>query len=178
MEGMTGTFSVMAEALSRTVVDPELIFTSISNLTAFLFIRFTGAASFLQVMGRDPTYVFHLLFDPGFYVTDYMTYDVMEWPIWQSMGYAPSTFGFFYLLGGTFALVIGICFLIIAIMIIWSTLCRLSLRARPVVLAIFLMYVFVSFADGTWSGVFIQLALLSFVMAFCELLSRYRVGRA
>ena len=175
MEGMTGNFSILEEALSRTVIDPELIFTSISNLIAFMFIRFTGAVSFLQVMGRDPTYVFHRLLEPGFYVTDYMTYDVMEWPIWQSMGYAPSTFGFFYLLGGTFALVIGIFFLICVAMFIWSLLCRLSLRARPVVLAIFLLYFFVTFSDGTWSGVLVQLAGLSLAMIFCELLSRFRI---
>jgi hypothetical protein len=175
---MTGNFSVMQEALSRVVVDPELIFMDIFNIIAFLFIRFSGAVSFLQVIGRDITYVLHRLLEPGFYVSDYMTYVVMEWPHHVAMGYAPSTFGFFYLLGGTFALVTGICFLIIATMFIWSSLCRLSLRTRPVALAIFLMYFFRLFADGTWSGVLSQLPALIFVMALCELLSRYRIGRA
>ena len=72
-----------------------------------MFIRFTGAVTFLQVLGRDYEFIGLNILEPGFRVTNYMTYEVMGWSTEQSMGHAPGTLGYFYLIGGNFSLFWG-----------------------------------------------------------------------
>ena len=168
----------MGQAIAIIGSDLGSLFSSLIDVAAFLLIRFTGAVSFLQIIGRDPDFVFHRLSEPTFSVSEYMTYDVMEWPVEQAMGYAPSTFGYFYLLGGIPALVIGLFVFVISTMFIWSLLCRMRLRVRPVVLAIFLSWGFVNFADGTLDGFVFRLSLTFMAMAVCEMVSRLKSNRS
>jgi len=92
------------------------------------------------------------------------------------MGYAPSTFGYFYLLSGIEALAIGMVILVIGVMVVWSLILSLSLRVRPVLMAIFLSWFFITLVDGNWDGLIFRLFTLFVVIAFCELLSRVRFG--
>jgi len=99
---------------------------------------------------------------------------VMEWPVDQAMGYAPSTFGYLYLLDGLGALALGMIILVVGSMAVWTLLCRLSLRVRPVVMAIFLSWYFVMLADGTWDGLFLKFFMVAVAMIFCECLARVK----
>ncbi len=172
--GFDGVLPAMGQAIAIATSDLGTFFSSLIDVSAFLLIRFTGAVSFLQIIGRDPDFVLHRLLEPNFSVTEYMTYDVMGWEIQNAMGYAPSTFGYFYLLGGIPALVIGLFVFVISTMFIWYLLCRVRLRVRPVVLAIFLSWGFVNFADGALDGFIFRMLLIFMAMAFCETVSRVK----
>ena len=171
-----GTIYALTESINSMVYDLATFFETSVNVIFFLLVRFTGAVSFLQIMARDFDFVLDRLFEPGFDVTEYMTYEVMEWPIEETMGYAPSTFGHFYLIGGGTGLALGIFLFIISVMAFWSLICRLKLRARPVVMAIFLAWFFVNMSDGTWSNFIFRFFLLCLGMILCEVLARIKFG--
>ena len=119
-------FGIFGAISTFLTYESEILFTTLLNAMFFLLVRFTGAVSLLQVIGRDPDFVLYRLLEPGFTVGDYMTYEVMGWPIDQAMGYAPSTFGYFYLLSGIQALAIGMVILVIGVMVVWSLILSLS----------------------------------------------------
>ena len=174
--GGEGIISGMVQAISEVGYDLDTFFGTMIDVSFFLLLRFTGAVSFLQIMGREPEFVLNKLFEPGFSIVDYMTYEVMEWPVDQAMGYAPSTFGYLYLLDGLGALALGMIILVVGSMAVWTLLCRLSLRVRPVVMAIFLSWYFVMLADGTWDGLFLNFFMVAVAMIFCECLARVKFG--
>ncbi len=174
--GGNGAISAVTKAITDVGYDVSTFFETMMNVTFFLLLRFTGSVSFLQVIGKEPERVLDRVFEAGFSVTNYMTYDVMGWPIDKAMGYAPSTFGYLYLLAGLSGVFFGMLVMMVSVMLVWSFLNNLNSFARPVLMAIFLAWFFVNLADGTWDGLVFRLFLLSLVMLFCEFITKIKFG--
>ena len=168
-----GAFSALYQGALRIISSSDLsIIELFFNSLAFLFIRFTGAVTFLQVLGRDYEFIGLNILEPGFRVTNYMTYEVMGWSTEQSMGYAPGTLGYFYLIGGNFSLFWGMFLIGFLTYFLWIRISNIQMLSKIPFMAFILSWYFMALADGSWDNIVFRLLTLIFLAIIVEIFAR------
>lgn len=168
-----GTFAALYEGIVRVMSSSDLsIFELFFNSLAFLFVRFTGAVTFLQVLGRDYEFIGLGILEPGFRVTNYMTYEVMGWSTDQAMGYAPGTLGYFYLIGGNFSLFWGMFLIGFLSYFLWIRLSNIQMLSKVPFMAFLLSWYFMALADGSWDNIGFRILILIFLGIVVEIFAR------
>ena len=168
-----GAFSALYQGALRIISSSDLsIIELFFNSLAFLFIRFTGAVTFLQVLGRDYEFIGLNILEPGFRVTNYMTYEVMGWSNEQSMGYAPGTLGYFYLIGGNFSLFWGMFLIGFLTYFLWIRISNIQMLSKIPFMAFILSWYFMALADGSWDNIVFRLLTLIFLAIIVEIFAR------
>lgn len=173
-----GAFSALYQGVISIMSSSDLsILELFFNSLAFLFLRFTGAVSFLQVLGRDYEFIGLSILEPGFRVTNYMTYEVMGWSAEQAMGYAPSTLGYFYLIGGNFILFWGMFIIGFLTYFLWIRLSNTQMLSKLPFMAFLLSWYFIALADGSWDNIGIRILILIFLGIAVEIFARLSTRR-
>jgi hypothetical protein len=103
----------------------------------------------------------------------YVTMDLLGVPEYVSTSAAVSLVGWFYLVGGTISVVVGILGYLVLVWALWSGLRRLRLRILPVAQAILLVWVYTVTSEGTLDAQFLPLMATLASIVVCEWLVRW-----
>ena len=105
-------------------------------------------------------------------VTGYVTRDLLRVPEYANTAFAVSLPGWFYLVGGTVFMAIGIIGYVALIKGIWNSLKRFRLRTLPAAQALVLMWVYFVTVEGTLDDQWFSLITMVASVMLCEWLVR------
>jgi hypothetical protein len=150
---MVGAPNIMDPLLgSLTKVTTELsIWDLLKDGTGAIIMRVIGIEALIPIIGFDvqPLHAgaWEVLRSAGG-VAGYYTMDVLGYPSDALTSFAPSLVGWFYLLGGTAFVVVGIACFTITALGCWKVLRAMTLTVAPVAQAMFLTILFEAATDG------------------------------
>ncbi|MEK6748712.1 MAG: hypothetical protein AABY83_05845 [Pseudomonadota bacterium] len=82
-------------------------------------------------------------------LADYLTYAVLKFPEGSPQSFAPSFLGWFYLMGGVYAVIMGSVVISVVVTVLWKKLAQLPLFTLPVAQTFFLLLLFAILTEGT-----------------------------
>jgi hypothetical protein len=147
-----------------------------TNGLKFIILRITGVEMLLRYtsLGIKPLGLdaFSVLRSPRG-MAGYITVDILGVPVEAYTSAAVSLPGWFYLVGGTSFMAIGMIIYVLLVGAIWNKIRRLNLRILPVAQALFLLWVYSIAVEGTLDSQVISFIAMAASIFICEWLIRY-----
>jgi hypothetical protein len=160
----------LREAVESLYLGPSTYTEESANSIQGIFFR-TGMISLLPIMGSEPEPLGAGIIETS--PTNFYTNDVLGYSTEHITSSAPSLFGWFYLLGGNIAVVIGVPLLTFIFWYGWRLLTKLKLLSLPVSQAIFLGFILGITIEGTLDRLWLQLLIITGSIAGCEFVLRF-----
>jgi divalent metal cation (Fe/Co/Zn/Cd) transporter len=103
----------------------------------------------------------------------YITVDILGVPVEAYTSVAVSLPGWFYLVGGTGFMAVGMFIYVLLVGAIWNKIRRLNLRILPVAHALFLFWAYSVAVEGTLDDQVFSFIAIAASIFICEWLIRY-----
>jgi len=109
--------------------------------------------------------------------TNYFTHNVLGYPDTSFTTASPSLVGWFYLVGGDVAVIIGIGLLTSGVFVLWRWMSKLKIVSLPVAQVLFLDEILQVFTGGALEGVFGRVVAKVIALCLCEAAVRFMPDR-
>lgn len=130
--------------------------------------RFIGADNLTYIIGAHLKPLYAEAFTEDSTVSDVMKVDVMGIPPWTVIGISPGLLGWFYLVGGSNLVSVGISIFIILVWLIWRGIAKLNLNSAPVAQTLFLLFLITTCSEGVLNRVYLEILVIAGSIAVCE----------
>ncbi len=172
-------------AVSSSFGEALLLSTEILSYSELMAIEVAGIIG--RFVGVDfLTYIINAHFKPLYFeaffgdstISDVMK-EAMGVPLWAQYGIAPGLLGWFYLVGGSSFVSIGIAGLTILVWLIWRGIAKAKLYCTPIAQTLFLFLLITICSEGMLlSQVYLQILVIGGSVSVCEWMVRqYKIKK-
>jgi hypothetical protein len=142
----------------------ELIVSEIAIIVG----RFIGAETLTYIVGAHLKPLYAEAFTEESTVSDVMKVEVMGMSEWMVIGISSGLLGWFYLVGGSNLVCIGICVFTILVWLIWRGIAKSKLYCTPVAQTLFLLFLITTCSEGVLNRAYLEILIIAGSIAVCE----------